>query len=201
MFDLYTKFLIGVIVPREGEKEISGLSGQFTTFIPNLLKVFEKAETIGCLTENLACQHISFYLHLGRLDEARKLTEKLCHEKFSDSIRLWLLKASLEIRQRTRDSISPTKADLLSVYLLIKNVLAKASISEAEGLWLMVRHLYFLPLFTYFCLLLILVEIQLFLLYYYSLLVITYKLSYILYTRWDKVLNLAVHVLQRCQTR
>lgn len=138
VFDLYTKFLIGVIVPRKGEKEISGLSGQFTIFIPNLLKVFEKAETIGCLTENLACQHISFYLHLGRLDEARKLTEKFCHEKFSDSIRLWLLKASLEIRHMTRDSNSPTKADLLSVYGLVKNVLAKASISEAEGLWLMV---------------------------------------------------------------
>lgn len=138
MVNFYTKFLMGVIVSTKGEKEISGLSGPFTTFIPNLFEVFEKAETMGCITEDLACQHISFYLQLGRLDEARKLAEKLCHEIFSYSIRLWLLKASLEIRQITRSSVSSSKADLQSIYRLIKDVLTKAHISKAESLWLMV---------------------------------------------------------------
>lgn len=129
---------MGVIDLRKGEEEISGLSGQNAYHISHLLGVYEKAETTGCITEDLAYQHISFYLQLGRLDEARKLADNFCREKFSDSTRLWLLKASLEVRHVTRDSLSPTRADLLSIFGLMKDVLTKASVSEAESLWLMV---------------------------------------------------------------
>ncbi|PON35028.1 U3 small nucleolar RNA-associated protein [Parasponia andersonii] len=142
IFNIYSKFLMAVILLRKGEKEISGLSGQHATYVSYLLGVYEKAETIGCITEDLAYQHISFYLQLGRLDEARKLADKLCCEKFSDSIQLWLLKASLEVRHITRDSLSPTKYDLLSIFGLVKDVLTKASVSKAGSLWLMALKLF-----------------------------------------------------------
>jgi U3 small nucleolar RNA-associated protein 6 len=144
MFNLYAKFLMGVIVPQEEENQNSVLSSPTS----HLLTVYEKAETMGCITEDLACQHISFYLQLGRLDEARKLAEKLCSGKLSDSVQLWLLRVSIEIRSVTKDSPSPSKAALLSIFELLRKVLTNVSISKAESLWLMVR--YHLP--TYFSL-------------------------------------------------
>lgn len=148
MFNLYAKFLMGVIVPQEEENQNSVLSSPTVDYISHLLTVYEKAETMGCITEDLACQHISFYLQLGRLDEARKLAEKLCSGKLSDSVQLWLLRVSIEIRSVTKDSPSPSKADLLSIFELLRKVLANVSISKAESLWLMVC--YHLP--TYFSL-------------------------------------------------
>ncbi|KAL4336332.1 hypothetical protein GQ457_07G028320 [Hibiscus cannabinus] len=43
--------------------------------------VYEKAEAVGCLKEELDCQYISFYAQLGRLEEAKKVTENLCSGK------------------------------------------------------------------------------------------------------------------------
>ncbi|KAL5578821.1 hypothetical protein UlMin_011263 [Ulmus minor] len=137
MFNLYEKFLLGLIVPQKGENQNSDIDTQRATYVSHLLLVYEKAEKMGCITEDLACQHVSFYLQQGRLDEARKLAEKFCREKFSDSIQLWQLRVSLEIRHVTRDSPSPSKADLLSVFGILKDILTKASVSKAESLWLM----------------------------------------------------------------
>lgn len=137
MFNLYAKFLMGVIAPQEEENQNSVLSSPTVDYISHLLTVYEKAETMGCITEDLACQHISFYLQLGRLDEARKLAEKLCSGKLSDSVQLWLLRVSIEIRSITNDSPSPSKADLLSIFELLRKVLTNVSVSKAESLWLM----------------------------------------------------------------
>ena len=138
MFNLYAKFLRGIIAPPEQENQNSLLPSQTVNYTTHLLMVYEKAETMGYITEDLACQHISFYLQLGQLDEARKLAEKLCSGKLSDSAQLWLLRVSIEIRCITKDSSSPSKADLQSIFELLTKVLPKVSISKAESLWLMV---------------------------------------------------------------
>ncbi|XP_008227017.1 PREDICTED: U3 small nucleolar RNA-associated protein 6 homolog [Prunus mume] len=137
MFNQYAKFFMGVTALLKGENKPSGLASQSASYISHLLRVYEKAETMGCIDEDLACQHISFYLQLGRLDEARKLAEKLCRENFSSSAQLCLLRVSVEVRHLTRDSISPSKAELLSIFELLKDALTRVSTSEAESLWLM----------------------------------------------------------------
>ncbi|XP_015866930.2 uncharacterized protein LOC107404490 [Ziziphus jujuba] len=142
MYNLYVSFLRDIIASQKGEEGSLGLSSQCATSISHLLVVYEKAETMGCITEDLACQHISFYLQLGRLEEARKLAEKLCRERFSDSVKLWLLRVSVEIKHVTRNSPSPSKADLLPIFELLKDVLTRASVSESESLWLMALKLF-----------------------------------------------------------
>ncbi|XVF27896.1 hypothetical protein REPUB_Repub14bG0148800 [Reevesia pubescens] len=138
MFNLYINFLMDVIASERGEVEASGLSNHTSSYISQILTVYEKAETMGCLTEELACQYISFYTQLGRLEEAKKVAEKLCSGKLSDSVQLWLLRVSVEIRCITKNSLSPSKADALSIFELLKTVLTKMSISEPESLWIMV---------------------------------------------------------------
>lgn len=142
VFNNYARFMMGVILLHKGEKEISELSGQYATYISHLLGIYEKAKALGCITEELAYQHVSFYQQLGRLEEARNLADKFCRETFPDSAQLWLLRASLEVRLVTRDSPSPpTKADLLSIFGLMKDVLPKISVSKAESLWIMVCYI------------------------------------------------------------
>ncbi|KAK6264987.1 hypothetical protein SCA6_020421 [Theobroma cacao] len=131
MFNLYIKFFMDVIASERGEMEA------YSSYVSHILKVYEKAETKGCLTEELACQYISFYTQIGRLEEAKKVAEKLCSGKLSDSVRLWLLRISVEIRCVTKSSLSPSKAETLSIFELLKTVLTKMSISEAESLWMM----------------------------------------------------------------
>ena len=93
---------------------------------------------MGCITEDLACQHISFYLQLGRLEEARKLAEKLCSGKLSDAVNLWVVRLSIEMRIVTNRSVSPSKFDLLPVFELLKSILTRTAVWKAESLWLMV---------------------------------------------------------------
>uniref|UniRef100_A0A5B6ZWP1 U3 small nucleolar RNA-associated protein 6 n=1 Tax=Davidia involucrata TaxID=16924 RepID=A0A5B6ZWP1_DAVIN len=140
MFNLYTKFLMDAIVHKNEETQSSvpfSTSDHTLDPISHMLEVYEKAESMGCITEDLACQHVSFYLQLGRLDDARELAEKLCNGKLSDSVQLWFLRLSIEMRSVAKKSPSPTKADLLSIFELLKNVMRKVTISEAETLWLM----------------------------------------------------------------
>lgn len=137
IFDLYTQFLVDAIVKR-GEDQSLCLSSQNVDLTSHLLLVYEKAETMGCITEDLACQHVSFYLRLGRVDEARKLAEKLCNGKLADATQLWLLRVSIEMRCIAGESFSLSKADLLCVFELLRKVLTKGSIFAAESLWLMV---------------------------------------------------------------
>ncbi|KAF3455199.1 hypothetical protein FNV43_RR05647 [Rhamnella rubrinervis] len=131
------KISFGCYCIPKGESKSLGLSSQCATSVSHLLMVYEKAATTGCITEDLACQHISFYLQLGRVEEARKLAEKLCRERFPDAVKLWELRCSVEIRHVTRDFPSPSKADLLPIFELIKDALNRVSASEAESLWLM----------------------------------------------------------------
>ncbi|KAL5773281.1 hypothetical protein ACOSQ2_013205 [Xanthoceras sorbifolium] len=142
MFNRYAKFLMDIIGPKVGENEDLEPSSHIVHSISHLLTVYEKAEAIGCLTEDIACRYISLYLQLGRLNEAQKLAEKLCSGKLSDSVKLWLLRVSIEVRCVTRNSPSPSKADMLSVFELLRSILTKASISEAESLWLMALKLF-----------------------------------------------------------
>ncbi|KAJ9169123.1 hypothetical protein P3X46_020585 [Hevea brasiliensis] len=149
MFKLYIKFFADVASPRKEEDQLlglsnhkekdqlSGLSNHTEDYISRILRVYEKAETLGCITEELACEYVSFYLQLGRLDEGKKLAEKLCGGILSDSVKLWLLRASLEIRYFTNNTPGPTKDDLQSIFELLRSVLRKVSVTEAEDLWVL----------------------------------------------------------------
>ncbi|XWS19396.1 hypothetical protein CRYUN_Cryun31cG0012100 [Craigia yunnanensis] len=137
MFNLYINFLMDIIASERGEVDASSLSNHTSSYISHIWKVYEKAGTMGCLTEEIGCQYISFYTELGRLEEAKKVAEKLCSGKLSDSVKLWLLRVSVEIRFITKNSLSPCKADAVSIFELLKTVLTKMSISEAENLWIM----------------------------------------------------------------
>ncbi|KAK8683958.1 hypothetical protein V6N13_039999 [Hibiscus sabdariffa] len=136
MFKLYIKFLLNLIAPESGEAEVISFN-HTSSYITDILKVYEKAETMGCLTEELACQYVSFYTQLGRLEEAKKVAEKLCSGKLSDSLQLWVLRVSIEIRLITKNSLSPSKADALSIFELFRTVLTKMTMSKAESLWIM----------------------------------------------------------------
>ncbi|GAV90223.1 U3_assoc_6 domain-containing protein [Cephalotus follicularis] len=137
IFNTYTKFLMDIIALQSEETEVAELSSHNENFVSHLLSVFEKAEEMECLTEDIACQFVSFYLQLGRLDDARKLAEKLCSQKLSNSVKLMLLRASIEVRCVTRNTPFPNKGDMISIFELLRSILTKVSISEAESLWLM----------------------------------------------------------------
>ncbi|KAM7525243.1 hypothetical protein LguiA_015145 [Lonicera macranthoides] len=139
MVNLYTKFLMDVIVYKNGETRDSGLllssSGNTIDHISQVLKVYENAERIGCINEDLACQHISLFLDLGRLDEARNLAEKFCNGKLSHAVDLWVLRISIEMRSVQNRSPSPSEDDVLVVFELLRNALMKVAVSKAENLW------------------------------------------------------------------
>lgn len=142
MLNQYAKFLNGVVTLPKLENKPSGISTPSDSYIPLLLRAYEKVKTMGYIDEDLACQHISFLLQLGRLEEAQKLADNLCSGIFSNSVKLWQLRISIGIRHLTRDSMLPSKAELLSIYELFQDVLTRVSVSEAESLWLMVWWLY-----------------------------------------------------------
>ena len=145
MFDLYIKFLMDAIAPEGGENEPFKVSSPTEDYISHLLVVYEKADVAGCMTEDLACQYVSFYLQLGRFDEARKLADRFCGGKLSDSEKLWILRASMEMKSLTDDTSAPSKDDLQYVLGLLRSAMTKVSISKAEDLWLMVCYLYSNP--------------------------------------------------------
>ncbi|XP_042026743.1 U3 small nucleolar RNA-associated protein 6 homolog [Salvia splendens] len=137
MVELYLKFLMEA-VDRDGEGVI-----QFDTHAPaieivsHILEVFEKAESLGCINEDLACQHVSYLLHLSKLVEAKMLAEKLCSGEFPNAVNLWTLRLTIEMRCIQNKSLTPSKADMLYIFELLRNILKKLSVSEAESLWTM----------------------------------------------------------------
>lgn len=141
MFDLYIKFLMDTIVHQSSW--VSDID-----LVSHVLKVYEKAQSMGCITEDLACQNVSFLLELGRLDDARNLAEKLCNGELSKAASLWDLRLSIEMKRIN----TPTKDDLSSVFNLLQNPLRKIAVSQAESLWLMVyyffNHLYFVSSYS-----------------------------------------------------
>ncbi|RAL44912.1 unnamed protein product [Cuscuta campestris] len=136
MFDLYAKFLKEVISNGDGADKSSNIlstNGHTADPISRLLTVYEKAESIGCITENLACQHVSFLLQLGKQVEAKALVERFCSGKFTETVDLWVLRFSMEALC-TRKGTSLEKS---SLFELFKKALMKVPISKAETLWLM----------------------------------------------------------------
>ncbi|KAL7088652.1 hypothetical protein ACP275_13G140900 [Erythranthe tilingii] len=131
MVELYVKFLMDAVSDENREGEIAG------EIVSHLKVLFEKAESLGCITEDLACQYVSFLLNLGKLDEAKILLEKLCSGKFPEAVHLWTLRLSVEMKCIQIKSPSPSKADLLYIFQLLRNILMKVSVSEAEDLWTM----------------------------------------------------------------
>ncbi|XP_052183683.1 uncharacterized protein LOC127795817 [Diospyros lotus] len=140
MFSRYTRFLREVIGQKNGDAQSPGAicpSGHALDLISHTLVVYERAESEGCITEDLACQYVSFYMQARRLEEARKLAEKLCNGKLSNAVELWVLRLSLEMRCVTERSGFPSKADLMSVFELLKSVLREMAVWKAKSLWLM----------------------------------------------------------------
>ncbi|XP_050214045.1 uncharacterized protein LOC126665322 [Mercurialis annua] len=137
MFSLYAKFFMDAIAPKREENQLSGLPVHSEDYISHLLKIYEKAEASGCLTEDLAFEYVSFYLQLGKLEEARLLAKNFCNGKLSDSVKLWLLMFSIEIRYLTNNVSGPSEVDLQSIFGLFRRVLTKKPILEAEDLWIM----------------------------------------------------------------
>ncbi|KAL0363210.1 UNVERIFIED_CONTAM: U3 small nucleolar RNA-associated protein 6 [Sesamum calycinum] len=140
MVELYVKFLMDAISDedRGGEAAVHFKShGHTTELVSHLQLVYEKAESLDCITEDLACQHVSFLLQLGKLDEAKLLIEELCSGKFSEAVRLLTLRLSIEMRRIQNKSLSPSKVDLLYILELLRSILMKVRVSEAENLWIM----------------------------------------------------------------
>ncbi|XP_027329468.1 U3 small nucleolar RNA-associated protein 6 homolog [Abrus precatorius] len=136
MFSLYANFLTGIVVPKEGETNTTESSGLAEKYLSHLLSIYERAESMGCITEDLACKHVSLHLQLRQLDEARKLAAKLCSGKLAESVELWGLRITVEIRCITKSSSSPSNADLQSFFELLRQILTKVSVSKSERLWL-----------------------------------------------------------------
>lgn len=141
MFELYVKFLMDAVSDdnKDGEAAVHFEShGHVVELVPHIEEVFEKAECLSCLTEDLACQHISFLLNLEKLNEAKMLTKRLCSGKFPNAVHVWSLRLSIEMRCIQNNTISSRKADLQHIFELLRNILMKVSVSEAEKLWIMV---------------------------------------------------------------
>ncbi|KAL8198161.1 hypothetical protein R6Q57_029969 [Mikania cordata] len=135
MFDLYIKFLMNLIGRNEYSQNyrLSDSSDNYTNPVTHVLMVFDKAQSMGCISEDLACQHVSFLLQLGRIDDARNLAEKHCNGELSGAVNLWVLRLSIEMK-RIR---TPSKADLLYLFDLLKSPLRTVFVLQAESLWLM----------------------------------------------------------------
>ncbi|CAN4127605.1 unnamed protein product [Withania somnifera] len=139
IFDCYAKFLMDVIhFKNQGSQSSEHFSAATHAVDPvsHLLVVYRKAETMGCITEDLACQHVSFLLQLGKVDEARTLAKTFCSGKFSEAVQLWALWFSIEMR--FIPNYTPNKAAISSIFEPLRNVLLKVPILEAESIWPMV---------------------------------------------------------------
>ncbi|KAI5659673.1 hypothetical protein M9H77_28466 [Catharanthus roseus] len=139
IFYLYTKFLMDAIKKNGDGKGSEHLSdhGQTLETISQMLKIYEKAESTRCISEDLACHHVSFLLQLGKLDDAKVLVEKRCTKVFSNSVQLWALWLSIELRCIQDQAHCPRKANLSPTFDLLQDVLNKVAVSEAESLWYM----------------------------------------------------------------
>ncbi|KAF3667379.1 hypothetical protein T459_04470 [Capsicum annuum] len=134
MFDCYAKFLMDVIhFKNHGSQSSEHFSATSHGIDPisHLLVVYEKAETMGCITEDLDCQHVSFLLQLEKVDEAKALAAKFCYGKFSAAVWLWALRFSIEMIF-IQSNCTPNKAVLSSFFEPLRNVLLEVPISEAE---------------------------------------------------------------------
>ncbi|CAI9092598.1 OLC1v1027882C1 [Oldenlandia corymbosa var. corymbosa] len=136
LFNFYVKFLVDAISHKFSDTQTSadsGECGQLTDPVFHLLRVYEKAENLGLLSEDLVCQHVTLLLELRKLDEGKKICEKFCSGMFSYSVPLWTLYISINMRCLDK----PSKDNLSSLFDLLKNVLTEVASSKSEALWLM----------------------------------------------------------------
>lgn len=138
MFSLFVKFWSDVACPESMMHKVGLELSEFSLFLKN---AYEKAETTGCLIEDLACQYISFYLQAGKIKKARKVAEKLCTGKLSEAASVWLLRISIERNYLVNKASFMSKDDLDYIFRLLESALNRLSLSKAEGLWFMVHGL------------------------------------------------------------
>ncbi|KAJ1287354.1 hypothetical protein BS78_02G003400 [Paspalum vaginatum] len=147
MYSLYANFWMDVLCPDREASIALFQDSEFdaSEFTSSILKVYENAESCGCLTEDLACQYVSLFLKLERLDEAKNLVEKLCDGPLSNAAKLWSLRATMEINSfaTAPGSSSLSKENLSSLFDLFSAVLSKLSVTEAEELWHMAMKLFY----------------------------------------------------------
>jgi U3 small nucleolar RNA-associated protein 6 len=146
MYSLYANFWMDVLHPDREDSIATFQNSEFdaSEFTSSILKVYESAESCGCLTEDLACQYVSLCLKLERLEEAKNLAEKLCNGPLSDAASLWSLRASMEINSIATAGSSPfSKENLSCLFDLFNTVLSKLPMTQTEGLWHMVCPLEF----------------------------------------------------------
>ncbi|XP_020093053.1 U3 small nucleolar RNA-associated protein 6 homolog [Ananas comosus] len=144
MFSLYAQFWSDMLFS-DKEDSVSLLNNvglDASEFTSSILKLYEKAELNECLSEQLACQYVLFYLKTGRLEEARNLAEKLCNGPLSDAAKLWALRSSIELKWFTQKSFCLSNDNLSRLFDLLKHALTNTSISEAESLWLTAMKLF-----------------------------------------------------------
>ncbi|KAL6647631.1 hypothetical protein ACP70R_015068 [Stipagrostis hirtigluma subsp. patula] len=146
MYSMYAKFWMDVLYPDREDSITLFQDAEFdaSEFTSSILKVYENAESCGCLSEDLACQYVSLCLKLERFEEAKNLAEKLCNGPLSNAGNLWSLRASIEINSlaTAMGSSSFSKENLSSLFDLFNTVLPKLSVTEAEGLWHMAMKLF-----------------------------------------------------------
>ncbi|CAI8611489.1 unnamed protein product [Vicia faba] len=91
MFSLYASFLTDIVAPKDEEIDITGLSGHAENFLPHLLSVYERAESMRIITEDLACKISAI---MGIKDSYRNFRhhtkEILTKVPVSKSENLWL---------------------------------------------------------------------------------------------------------------
>ncbi|KAJ0983039.1 hypothetical protein J5N97_011294 [Dioscorea zingiberensis] len=140
MFSLYTKFYLDMILANREDPDsvLSNTAFEAEEFTSRILEVYEEnAERSGCLTKELAYEYISFYLQIGRIEEARDLAKKLCNGRLSEAADLWTLRISTELKWLTSKTASINDDDLRSISDLFRTALTRLSVSELESLWLM----------------------------------------------------------------
>ncbi|CAL5077459.1 unnamed protein product [Urochloa decumbens] len=145
MYSLYAKFWMDVLDPDREDSIASFQNSDFdaSEFTSAILKVYESAESCGCLTGDLACQYVSLCLKLERLEEAKNLAERFCNGSLSDAANLWSLRVSMEINSvATAGSSQFSKENLSCLFDLFNTVLSKLPITQTEGLWHMTMKLF-----------------------------------------------------------
>ncbi|XP_078428629.1 U3 small nucleolar RNA-associated-like protein [Wolffia australiana] len=129
MYSLFAKFFDELL------SSLSTLGISIDEFDSNIVKIFKKAESSGFMSDDLAHQYVSIFLHLGNWDEARRLAEKLCAGTNSKGPKLWNLRISMEMKYRLNGSAVIGTADLDSIFSLFKLAADRVPVSESVALW------------------------------------------------------------------
>ncbi|KAJ4781483.1 U3 small nucleolar RNA-associated protein 6-like protein [Rhynchospora pubera] len=126
MFSLYAKFWTDLLC-EPGLNMLSESGCDEFNFASSLVKVYQQAESVGCLTERLSCDYVKCHVEIGNLEEARELAERLCSGfHFSGSGGLWILRVSVELKWVTCESMLLGRETLESLLCLVKRAAEKA---------------------------------------------------------------------------